>query len=196
MKEPQNIDELVQMFYQDIMPDDNFVSQVKSTSTTEFATAQQNNLGVFIRQMFILKPTPIKDYCISLGLNIPEDMSELILEELHKFTTSKLNNTAYKFEYKKKVYPSMNMYALEGHKVKVTTQTLANGTDEDIKLVDEHLSVNYKYTVEKTVVRESSSDVYLKEREGIRFNTCNFEDVSPQSEGKDRMHPDYGKFNS
>jgi hypothetical protein len=126
---------------------------------------------------------------------MPDDMSHLILMELHKYSTAQKNGTEYIFLYVKEPEKSMNIYSLHGHKVRVTTKTLGNGSREEQLLVDEQLSCDVPYTVDKTIVSEFSTQVYLKEREGICFNSVNFEDIHSQSESDDRKHPDYKKFN-
>ena len=88
----------------------------------------------------------------------------------------------------------MNIYALEGYKVRVTEKTARNGYDSDKKRVQEKLELNKIYTVDYTEVDSWSTRVYLKEIEGEYFNSVNFEEVSEQAEELDKQHEDYHKY--
>ena len=89
----------------------------------------------------------------------------------------------------------MNIYALEGHKVKVVEQTANSGYKEDVELIRKHCVIDKEYTVDYTIVHSSSTDVYLKEIPNIRFNSVNFVDVSYQSEHIDIQHNDWDLYN-
>lgn len=92
----------------------------------------------------------------------------------------------------------MNIYALPGHRVKVTERTSQAGDSYDAKKVSEHLEIGKIYTVLRTEVHNWSTDVYLQEFEDFRypsgrpihFNSVNFEDVDTQSPELNATHPD------
>lgn len=88
----------------------------------------------------------------------------------------------------------MEIFALKGYKVKVTEKTKNNGYQYDVNKVKEHLELNEIYTVEKTVVDNFNTDVYLQEIPGIRFNSVNFEGITKQPIELNQNHPDYAKF--
>lgn len=88
----------------------------------------------------------------------------------------------------------MNIFALEGFRVKVTEQTKNAGWKNDRKLIAAYLEIDKVYAVERTEVDRSSSIVVLKEFPNVKFNTVNFEDVSTQSEEDDAKHPYAAKF--
>mgnify|MGYP001583314106 FL=1 len=180
------------------MPDVNFLVDIKSNDANEFAIRNHHGLGTHIRNSYGLwkRDSEIYAFCKSLGITEPDNISNVVLTELHRYASAQLIGDTYIFAYQKETHKSMNVFALHGHKVKVTSNTMANGNEEDIKLVEEHLNVDYIYTIDTTVVHEFSTDVFLQEREGIKFNSVNFEDVSPQSEEVDQKHPDYEKYNS
>lgn len=90
----------------------------------------------------------------------------------------------------------MNIYALIGHKVIVTEQSANNGYDYHQEKVKEYLTIGKEYTVEKTIVHRSSTEVFLKEVPGQIFNSANFEDVNEQSKDKDKLHDCYHFYNS
>ncbi len=191
IKKPNIIEELLTLIYKELGEDENFINIVKTLDAEQFSIQQHHGMGQYIRNEFIHKPTGLTEYGKSIGIHLPDDLSTLVLIELHKYSIAKINGTPYSYVYTKKVYPSMNKYALHGHKVKVTTNTLSNGTTEDANLIIEHINVEYKYTIDKTVVKKDSTEVYLTEREGIAFNSVNFEDITIQSKMSDTTHPDY-----
>ena len=89
----------------------------------------------------------------------------------------------------------MNIYALPGHKVKVTERTKNNGYSG----YDTRLELEKEYTVDHTVVHRSSTDVFLVEfpadaKRPMGFNSVNFEDVVPQSDEDSKKHPDWIKY--
>lgn len=67
----------------------------------------------------------------------------------------------------------MNIYAKKGDKVIFKYPTA--GHKHDHELVKKHLTLNELYTVNKTVVGEYHTDVYLEEFPNITFNSVNFE---------------------
>lgn len=87
----------------------------------------------------------------------------------------------------------MNIYAVEGHKVRVTT--LKGGYEPDQQMATEHLEVGKEYTIESTSVSGWSTSVILKEIPNKIFNSVFFEDVEGQS-NDDESHPDYSRYNS
>jgi len=89
---------------------------------------------------------------------------------------------------------SMNIYALQGHKVIVPESGFNGGTEWDREYALKHLKLGETYTVKRTEVSGSSTRVYL---EGIdaSFNSCLFRDVERQSGAKDKEHPDWLYWN-
>ena len=92
----------------------------------------------------------------------------------------------------------MNIFALPGHKVKVTEETIKYGHDDDQEIVKKYLEIGKEYEISYTEVYGFHTDVYLREFPEIRFNSANFEDVIPQDDKENEKHPDwikyYGKF--
>lgn len=88
----------------------------------------------------------------------------------------------------------MEIYALEGHKVKCVTMTA--GYKHDQEIAKQHLLLNEIYTVEHTDVHNSFTDVYLKEIPEVRFNSVFFDDVEFQSLKNNQKHKDYARYNS
>ncbi len=87
----------------------------------------------------------------------------------------------------------MNIYALKGHKVRcVSLEAPYNYQTERAK---KHLEIGKEYTVERTEVHSSSTDVILQELPEIEFSSGLFEDVLKQSKEDDEQHPDYWKYN-
>lgn len=87
----------------------------------------------------------------------------------------------------------MNIYALNGHKVKCST--FEAGYDFEIQIVKKYLKIGAIYTVSRTDVHSSSTTVYLHEFPNISFNSVFFEDAIEQSEEDDKKHPDYFMYN-
>lgn len=76
------------------------------------------------------------------------------------------------------IFPSndtMNIYSETG--TKIIYSFPENGRDFDQKKAQRYLKVNGVYTVLKTVVRQSSTEVYLEEVYGVAFNSVNFSNV-------------------
>ena len=83
----------------------------------------------------------------------------------------------------------MNIYALENHKVKLTTINVGyEYQKEDLK---KYLKLGKIYTVQKTDVYSSFTKVYLKEVPDVGFNSVCFEDVNEQSPDDDKKHLNY-----
>lgn len=87
----------------------------------------------------------------------------------------------------------MNIYAAKGYKVIVTEKSAKNGYKYDSEKVAEKLEIGRIYTVDHTIVHQSSTDVYLNEVDG-RFNSVNFEEVEPQSEEVTEEHRDLQRY--
>ena len=85
----------------------------------------------------------------------------------------------------------MHIFALKGFKVVVTEFSAKNGFGYDSVQVGKFLEIGKEYTVEKTEVHSSSTNVWLQEFPDIIFNASNFEDVSEQSKSDDQKHPDW-----
>lgn len=52
-----------------------------------------------------------------------------------------------------------------------------HGYPHDQEMVKKHLKVGETYTVERTVIHNFNTDVYLKEIPGVPFNSVLFEEV-------------------
>ena len=87
----------------------------------------------------------------------------------------------------------MNIYALEGHKVRVSN--LSGGYEYHQKVANQHLKVGNEYTVERTEVDSWHTDVFLKEIPNVAFNSVFFENVEEQGKDLNEKHPDYKRFN-
>jgi hypothetical protein len=87
----------------------------------------------------------------------------------------------------------MNIYALEGHKVKCST--FDAGYDYDKEVAKKHLELGKEYTIHYTIVDSWSTDVFLTEFPNIKFNSVFFEDVVEQSEEDDKNHPNWSWYN-
>lgn len=70
----------------------------------------------------------------------------------------------------------MNIHAEKGHRVKVTEITKNNGREDDKEKVKNILEIDKPYTVDRTIVHQSSTDVYLVGFPDICFNSVNFSD--------------------
>ena len=70
----------------------------------------------------------------------------------------------------------MDIYSGNGTKVRLTRPT--SGYTHDVKQVAKHLIEGNTYTVDRTVVHQSSSNVYLIEIPNESFNTIHFDDLS------------------
>lgn len=76
------------------------------------------------------------------------------------------------FENNVRKNSSMNIYAKENDKVICKTHSAGYTNDVEKK----HLEIGKQYTVERTIVHQSSTEVFLKEFPGISFNSVFFED--------------------
>ena len=90
---------------------------------------------------------------------------------------------------------TMNIYALEGHKVVVTENTIGNGHEYEQDQIKELLVIGKEYTVDFTIVYSSSTEVCLKEFSHTYFNSVNFADVTEQSHEMDIRHDDWDTYN-
>ncbi len=68
----------------------------------------------------------------------------------------------------------MNINTTKGDRVRV--DNLTSGYLPDQKIANQYLKLGDVYTVEKTVVYEWHTDVFLQEFPGVAFNSCFFED--------------------
>jgi hypothetical protein len=89
----------------------------------------------------------------------------------------------------------MEIYAIKGHQVKVTSKTANSGYPSDSDKVKKYLEIEKIYTVNYTDVHSSSTSVYLQEIPNIAFNSVNFESVTEQPEELNQAHKDYIKYN-
>ncbi len=96
----------------------------------------------------------------------------------------------------------MNIYALNGFKVKCTN--LTSDWSDQSEFYSQFIKVGEIYTVDYTEVSNSSTEVYLEEvmqgSEGnpnrrMSFNSCFFEDVEPQPMEFTKQHLDYIRYN-
>jgi hypothetical protein len=76
------------------------------------------------------------------------------------------------FEIDSWKFNSMNIYAKEG--AKVVCKTLRGGYTNHV--ANKYLEIGKQYTVEKTVVHNWRTEVFLKEFPGIAFNSVYFKD--------------------
>ena len=86
----------------------------------------------------------------------------------------------------------MNIYALKGHRV--LCDDISIGTPYQVETAKKYLTLNKKYTVEKTDVFNTRTNVYLEEFPDIKFNSVCFVDVIEQSEELSKQHPDYSIY--
>lgn len=87
---------------------------------------------------------------------------------------------------------TMNIYAIPGHKVKVTNSSFRNGGQNCYR---GGLIVGQEYTVKETIVGNSKTIVLLEEIEGKNYNSVLFEDVEPQLLEDDIRHPHFKIYN-
>lgn len=87
----------------------------------------------------------------------------------------------------------MNIFALQGHRVKCTS-IKSGGYEFDDEKAQQYLELNKEYTVDHTVVESWSTTVYLQEIENVYFNSCFFDDVTEQDVEDDKKHDDYNRF--
>lgn len=89
-------------------------------------------------------------------------------------------------------HKTMNIFAMEGHKVKCST--LNAGYDSDQEKAKRYLTVGNTYTVDHTIVESFSTEVYLKEFPLVSFNSVFFEDAEEQNLEITKQHPDYQRY--
>lgn len=87
----------------------------------------------------------------------------------------------------------MNIYALKGHKV--ICETTQSGYNYQTEVAEKYLEVGKEYTVERTEVESWYTNVWLQEFPDVKFNSTCFEDVTEQPEDKNKLHPDFEKYN-
>ncbi len=87
----------------------------------------------------------------------------------------------------------MNIYALNGHKVKCST--FEAGYDFEQEIAKKLLKIGNTYTIARTDVYSSNTSVWLQEFPNISFNSVFFEDAIEQSEEDDMKHLDYFTYN-
>jgi hypothetical protein len=87
----------------------------------------------------------------------------------------------------------MNIYALKGHKVRCENLSGGYWNHQDVAKL--HLIIGNIYTVDRTKVGNSHTDVYLEEIPNVNFNSVFFEDVIEQSIEDTKTHPDYIRYN-
>lgn len=75
-------------------------------------------------------------------------------------------------------HETMDIYAEKEHKVTVTEKTINFGYDHDKKKANQYLKVGEIYIVDYTDVLPWSTDVYLQEFPGVRFNVVHFVDLT------------------
>lgn len=88
---------------------------------------------------------------------------------------------------------SMNIYAIDGHKVVVNTFNA--GHDYQVEIIKKHFKIGHILTVEHTDVYNSNTDVYFHEVPNIAFNSVFFSDVKKQSKKNDKKNPYYKIYN-
>ncbi len=81
----------------------------------------------------------------------------------------------------------MNIYANKGSLVLVTKETAHNGYDSQKKDVEEYLQIGKLYTIHKTIVHSSSTEIFLDEFPDKSWNSVNFIDYVPQPKESDFM---------
>lgn len=73
---------------------------------------------------------------------------------------------------------TMNILATRGDKVVFAYPD--NGTEWDSKHAWNHLDEGEVYTVDRTIVHRSRTDVYLKEFKDVSFNSVHFKDYTDE----------------
>ena len=88
---------------------------------------------------------------------------------------------------------SMNIFALPGHKVTVTAESLEmGGTSKGI--AKKYLEPGEEYTVKYTEVSGYSTKVKIEEWSLLDFNSVNFVDVNPQKKEDDKKHRQWKQY--
>lgn len=120
---------------------------------------------------------------------------EVLKEDLKKRRYENFLRLKKEFEPEPEIsfHKGMNIFAMEGHKVKCST--LNTGYESDQEKAKRYLTVGNTYTIDHTFVNNWSTEVYLKEFPLICFNSIFFEDVDKQTTEKTKLHPDYQRYN-
>ncbi len=94
-----------------------------------------------------------------------------------------MNNTAS--TEKARFFEPMDIWAPSGTKVRPIYENgePKNGYPFDIEQVQKHLKQGEFYTVDRTEVHSSTTDVYLKEFPGVRFNSVCLEQERTITQG-------------
>lgn len=71
----------------------------------------------------------------------------------------------------------MDIFGKPGKEVMVTNDTIKHGRESDQEKVKKHLTIGMPYTVERIDVHNWTTDVYLVEVPGVRFNSVSFVDI-------------------
>ncbi len=78
----------------------------------------------------------------------------------------------------------MNIHAGNGDKVVFKYPN--NGYPFDQETARKHLKLNAVYTVDRTSIHSCHTDVFLKEVEGVAFNSVLFADYKPRKSGRNK----------
>lgn len=121
--------------------------------------------------------------------------AELFKEESKKRRYESFLKLKKEFEPEPEIpfHKGMNIFAMEGHKVKCSTLTA--GYDSEQEKAKRYLIVGNTYIIDHTIVNNWSTEVYLKEFPLICFNSVFFEDVDEQATERTKEHPDYQRYN-
>ena len=149
---------------------------------------EQINENFFILNITGLGVHCTYDICSKKDIKIVTDILNVLLSKLDKENNAPENTINMDND-------TMNIFALQGHKVIVTDNTKNNGSEADKEMVSRLLKLNTPYTVLKTEVESWSTRVFLEEFPKLYFNCVTFEDVDKQSIDADKLHPDWNTFN-
>lgn len=96
---------------------------------------------------------------------------------------------------------TMNIYAIRGHKIKVTEESAKNGGSYDQNKIAQYLEIEKEYSVFETDVHGFTTDVFLEDiftkttnPRRVYFNSVNFVDVNQQSKYDDLKHEDANRW--
>lgn len=109
-----------------------------------------------------------------------------------------INNNSKKEENSGLGY--MELFALQGHKVKLCEDCLKPGTSDEAKelrglIKRKVLEFGKEYTIHHTDVESMSTYIVLEEYPQLYLNNIFFESILEQSELDDMKHKDYYRFN-
>jgi len=100
-KDCRTVMELVKEIYHEWgwEKDENFINNVKEKNAEDFAIQFHTNLGSTIRNEYGLweQDSNLYNHFISIGINHPDDMSNHIFMELHKYANQNLNEHYKKY---------------------------------------------------------------------------------------------------